>query len=166
MDKVKDRLLLIFILSLILVLRITYISNSPYEQGENWRQSDTESIARNFLEDKFNIFYPQFNYDGPLPNYVQLEFQITTFIIAILYKFFGYNYIFARAVPLCFFMGSGIFLYLIGRMFYSKEQAYIVLVIYGILPINIYFSRAIMPESAALFFYLAAYYYFLKWIKE
>ena len=34
MDKVKDRLLLIFILSLILVLRITYISNSPYEQGE------------------------------------------------------------------------------------------------------------------------------------
>lgn len=166
MDKVKDRLLLIFILSLILVLRITYISNSPYEQGENWRQSDTESIARNFLEDKFNIFYPQFNYDGPLPNYVQLEFQITTFIIAILYKFFGYNYIFARAVPLCFFMGSCIFLYLIGRMFYSKEQAYIVLVIYGILPINIYFSRAIMPESAALFFYLAAYYYFLKWIKE
>ena len=45
MDKVKDRLLLIFILSLILVLRIPYISNSPYEQGENWRQSDTESIA-------------------------------------------------------------------------------------------------------------------------
>ena len=159
MDKVKDRLLLIFILSLILVLRIPYISNSPYEQGENWRQSDTESIARNFLEDKFNIFYPQFNYDGPLPNYVQLEFQITTFIIAILYKFFGYNYIFARAVPLCFFMGSCIFLYLIGRMFYSKEQAYIVLVIYGILPINIYFL-VLLCRNRLRYFYLAAYYYF------
>jgi len=164
MDKVKDKCIFILILFFILLLRIPYISNSPYEQGENWRQSDTESIARNFVEERFNIFYPQFNYDGPLPNYVQLEFQITTFIIAILYKLFGYHYIFARVVPISFFMGSCIFLYLIGRFFYSKAQSYMILILYALIPINIYFSRAIMPESAALFFYLGAFYFYLKWI--
>lgn len=166
MDNIKANIALVLILLFILILRIPYINNSPYEQGENWRQSDTESIARNFVEYQFNIFYPQFNYDGPMPNYVQLEFQITTFIIAVLYHFFGYHYVIARAVPIAFFMGSCVFLYWIAKNFYSKEQAIIVLMLYGIFPINIYFSRAIMPESAALFFYLGAFYYFIKWLNR
>ena len=39
-----------------------------------------------------------------------------------------------------------------------------ILILYALIPINIYFSRAIMPESAALFFYLGAFYFYLKWI--
>lgn len=166
MSKIREKLITFIIICLILCLRIPYINQSPYEQGERWRQSDTESIARNFIEHRFNIFYPQFNYDGPMPNYVQLEFQVTTFLIAILYKCFGYKYMLARIVPILFFIGSCVFLYLIARKYYSIEQSRIALLLYGIFPINIFFSRAIMPESSALFFYLGAFYFFVVWIEK
>jgi hypothetical protein len=68
----KRRIITIAILIFILVLRFLYIANPPFELGDFWRQSDTEAIARNFVENRFNILYPQLNYDGPMPNYAQL----------------------------------------------------------------------------------------------
>jgi 4-amino-4-deoxy-L-arabinose transferase-like glycosyltransferase len=150
----------------IFALRLPYIANSPAEMGDMWRQPDTESIARNFAEQRFNIFYPQFNYDGPLPNYIQLEFQVTTFIIAVLYKLFGHSYIIARLVPTIFFMFSALYLYLICRDTYDRQMAWIAVLIYGLIPLNLFYSRAIMPESALLFFFLGAYYHFLRWLDE
>lgn len=147
----------------IFLIRIPYINNSPCEQGDYWRQSDTESIARNFIEGKFNIFYPQFYYDGPKPNYVQLEFQITTFLIALLYKAFGYHYYLARLVPITFFLGSSIYVYLIGKRYYGRDAGWFAAISYAIMPMNIFYTRAIMPESAALFFFIGGFYYFILW---
>lgn len=159
-----QRIVTIFIFLLIFFVRLPYISNTPFEIDYDWRQGDTESIARNFVEHRFNIFYPQVNYDGPLPNYVQLEFQITTFIIAILYKFFGYHYELARIVPLFFFMGSVFFVFLIAKKYYSLFISWITILLYSFLPITLYYSRAIMPEATALFFFTGAFYFFDQWM--
>ncbi len=147
----------------VFLTRIPYINNCPCEQGEYWRQSDTESIARNFVEDRFNILYPQFNYDGEKPNYVQLEFQITTFAIAILYKVFGYHYFLARIIPIIFFLGSTIFVYMIAKKYYGREAGWFSVISYSIMPMNIFYTRTIMPESAALFFFTGAFYFFSQW---
>ncbi|MDF2889971.1 MAG: glycosyl transferase family 39 [Clostridia bacterium] len=155
--------IVVLVFLFIFILRIPYINNSTAEMGELWRQTDTESIARNFIKYKFNIFYPQFNYDGVPPIYVQLEFQITTFLIAILYKVFGYHIWLARLVPISFFMLSVYYLYLVAKIFFPMPQSLLVIMIYSILPINIYFSRAIMPEAALLCFFNGAFYFFLKW---
>lgn len=164
MGKSKRTLIITILVFLsVFLIRIPHMNNSPCEQGDYWRQSDTESIARNFVEDKFNIFYPQFNYDGPKPNYIQLEFQITTFLIAILYKAFGYHYFLARIVPIGFFMGSAIYLYLIAKKYYGYAAAWFTVMLYSIIPLNLFYTRAIMPESAALFFFIGAFYYFILW---
>lgn len=152
--------LLLFLL--LVSLRIPSLQNPPVEYHA-WRQSDTEAIARNFFEQRLNIFYPQLNYDGPLPNYVQLELQITTFLIALAYKAFGPSYFAARVVPLFFFVGSAYFFYLLVKKQYSYTTAWLATLIYGLFPINLFFSRAIMPESAALFFSLGGFYYFTEW---
>lgn len=156
----------ILVFLFILAIRLPHINNSPCEHGDFWRQSDTESIARNFIEDRFNIFYPQFYYDGAKPNYVQLEFQITTFIIALLYKAFGYHYYLARLVPIIFFMGSALYVYLIAKRYYGNPAGWFAAIAYAIMPINIFYSRAIMPESAALFFFTGAFYYFVRWYDD
>lgn len=156
----------ILVFAFIFSIRIIYINNSPCEQGDFWRQSDTESIARNFIEDRFNIFYPQFNYDGEKPNYVQLEFQITTFIIALLYRAFGYSNYIARLVPIMFFIGSAAYVYLITKRYYKNPAAWFAALAYAIMPMNIFYTRAIMPESAALFFFTGAFYYFIKWYDD
>ncbi|WP_231506520.1 ArnT family glycosyltransferase [Paenibacillus sp. UNC451MF] len=156
---------ILLILILIAALRVPSLANSPYEY-DSWRQSDTESIAINFLENRFNLMYPQLNYDGPMPNYVQLEFQITTWIIAVMYNLFGYHYELARMVPLSFFIGSAYFLYLIAKRFYQMPTAWIATLMYGILPLHILYSRAIMPESTALFFMVGAFYLFVRWMDQ
>jgi 4-amino-4-deoxy-L-arabinose transferase-like glycosyltransferase len=161
--KHKQVWIVVLIFLLIFATRIPYINNSTAEAGELWRQTDTESIARNFIKYRFNIFYPQLNYDGVPPIYVQLEFQITTFLIAILYKIFGYHIWLARLVPISFFMLSVYFLYLIAKRFFSLPQALVVIIIYSMLPLNIYFSRAIMPEASLLCFFNGAFYFFIKW---
>lgn len=164
--KKSEVIITIAIIILIFSLRLPYINNAPPERGDLWRQSDTESIARNFLNHEFNILRPQFNYDGPLPNYVQLEFQITTFVIAMLYRIFGHHYYLARIVPAIFFMVSVYYLFRLIREIYGVKAAWIIIIIYGTLPINLYFSRAIMPESAALCFFNGAFFYFYKWYIE
>lgn len=160
--KDKRRILLYTVFGIILAIRLINISNPPLDYS-SWRQVDTDSIARNFLEYKFNIFYPQLNYDGPMPNYVQLEFQLTTFIIAILYKIFGVSYILGRMVPIAFFMGSCFFLYRLVKIKSGINTALMAVLIYGTLPINVIYSRNIMPESAMLFFTVGALYYYLLW---
>lgn len=158
----KSQAVTVIIFIGLILLRLPGMDNSPAEY-HSWRQSDTEAIARNFSRNTFNIFYPQLNYDGPLPNYVQLEFQITTFLIAILYRLWGHYYYLARLVPLLFFCGSAYFLYLIGKRIAGKLTGWLALAAYGLFPFCIYFSRAIMPESAALFFMTGGMYYFLVW---
>ena len=41
------------------------------------------AIARNFARLQFNIMHPQTTYNGPPPNYVELELQIVPFMAAI-----------------------------------------------------------------------------------
>ena len=150
----------------IFISRLPYIDQPPVEMGDYWRQPDTESIARNFVQYRFNIFYPQVNYDGVRPNYVQLEPQITTFLIAILYKLFGFHFWLARLVPIVFFMFSVYFLYRIAKRFFSFPQALTVIILYSLLPLNIFFSRAVMPEAALLCFFNGAFYFFLQWLDD
>lgn len=155
---------LAIVITLVALIRLYHISTAPLELEESWRQADTESIARNFVQYKFSILYPNFNYDGPLPNVPALEFQVTTFLIAVLYKLFGYSYLWARLVPVSFFMLSALLLYLFAKKHLGQRGALFSLLIYGTLPINVYYSRAIMPEAAALFFHIAGLYCFDYWI--
>ncbi len=161
----KESLITILIFLLLILLRLPGLDNSPAEY-HSWRQSDTEAMARNLLEQKFNIFYPQLNYDGAPPNYAQLELQITTFLIAGLYGLIGHYYFLARIIPLLFFLGSAYYLYRIGKEAADQLTGWLALVIYGTFPFCLFFSRAIMPESAALLFMTAGFYYFMVWQKK
>lgn len=163
--KDKSRYLVIVVFVIIFLMRLYKISNPPLDYS-SWRQTDTDSIARNFADYNFNIFCPQLNYDGPMPNYVQLEFQVTTFIIAIFYRIFGYSPIIGRSIPIAFFMGSCCYLYFLVKRKSGVKIAALSVLFYGILPLNVLYSRNIMPESSLMFFTLGALYYFMEWIDK
>ncbi|MGE5674904.1 MAG: hypothetical protein ACM3XM_13695, partial [Mycobacterium leprae] len=117
----RYRLWLLFLF--LFCLRLYGVGHSPFEQGEYWRQPDTESVALNFLHYRFNILQPNFNYDGPLPNVVALELQVTTTLIALLYRLFGQHYALARLVPILFFTGSCAYLYGLSRRYIGERGA-------------------------------------------
>jgi 4-amino-4-deoxy-L-arabinose transferase-like glycosyltransferase len=161
----KLDIILIAILVFAFLVRL-YGIESPLADFSSWRQVDTTSIARFFAENGFNIFHPQLLYDGPGPNYTQLELQITTFLIAILFKFAGMRELYARIIPVLFFTGSALLLFLFIKKLTDRPTALLSTLVYSVLPMGIYYSRTVQPESSMLFFGIAALYTFLLWLEK
>ncbi|HEY5256966.1 MAG TPA: hypothetical protein VIJ12_01155, partial [Candidatus Baltobacteraceae bacterium] len=148
------------------LLRLPGIHN-PMLDHPNWRQGDTASIARNFARLNYSIMAPQTNYDGPPPNYVELELQIVPFLAATLYKFFGVHEIFGRLLTLLFSLGTVVTLGLFGRWLLSSWPAGLVAAFsFAVAPGSIYYGRTFMPDAAMVFFLTAGLYACARLIVE
>jgi len=141
-----------------LALRLKGIHN-PLLDHPGWRQGDEASIARNFAALRYNIFYPQTNYNGPPPNYVELELQIVPFLAATFYKIFGVHEIAGRIVTILFSLGTVAVLAFFGRWLFASAKAGILAALfYAVMPGSIYYGRTFMPDAAMVFFMTAALY--------
>lgn len=56
---------------------------------QNWRESDTQTIARHLAEPGASIFYPRVDWGGAGPGYVETEFQLYTWIVSRFMVFYG-----------------------------------------------------------------------------
>jgi 4-amino-4-deoxy-L-arabinose transferase-like glycosyltransferase len=149
-----------------LLLRLKGI-HDPLLDHPAWRQGDTASIARNFAHLQYSIMYPQTNYDGPPPNYVELEMQIVPFLAATLYKLFGVHEIFGRLITLVFSLGTVAVVGFFGRWLFSSALAGLAAAFfYAIFPGSIYYGRTFTPDTAMVFFLTAALYVVARLIVE
>jgi 4-amino-4-deoxy-L-arabinose transferase-like glycosyltransferase len=140
------------------ILRLKGIHN-PLLDHPGWRQGDEASIARNFAALRYNIFYPQTNYDGPPPNYVELELQIVPFLAATFYKMFGVHEIAGRIITILFSLGTVAVLALFGRWLFASATAGILAALfYAVMPGSVYYGRTFTPDTAMVFFMTAALY--------
>lgn len=152
------KLALIAILALTLALRLKGI-HDPLLDHPGWRQGDTAAIAKNFATLQYNILYPQTNYDGPPPNYVELELQIVPFIAATLYKMVGIHEIIGRLITIAFSLGTVAVLAFFGRWLFVRESGGLfAALLYAIMPGSIYYGRTFTPDATMVFFLTAALY--------
>lgn len=161
-------LLLCALLAAFFLLQLTRINQAPWENYDSWRQTDTYTIAQNYVRYDMNPLHPQFNYDGPGENYVQLELQVMPYLSALVFKLTGSQPFWVpRLISLLFFMGSASFTFGIGRQMLKNDWAALCgAAVYLALPISVLYARAIMPEAAALLFYTGAIYYFMRWYEK
>jgi 4-amino-4-deoxy-L-arabinose transferase-like glycosyltransferase len=157
--------IIFYILLLALLLRLYHIT-FPVSGWHSWRQSDTAAIARNFYENGYKLLYPQVDWGGGTPGYVESEFQIYPFFVALLYSVFGVNDMWGRMLSVIFSLVTIYMLYLFVRKIITDKVALWSALIYAVLPLNIYYSRAFMPESAMLMCSVFGIYYFYKWFEE
>ena len=99
-----------------------------------------------------NIFYPQTDYNGPPPNYVELELQIVPFAAAQLYRAFGVHEIFLRLLVILFSIATIPLIFALGSELYARRAGLIAALLYAVSPGPVYYGRANIPESAMLFF--------------
>lgn len=147
------------------IIRLYHI-NFPVSGWHSWRQSDTASIAKNFYENGYNILFPQIDWGGDTPGYVESEFQLYPFIVSLFYEVFGVSDFFGRFLSVIFSMFTIYGLYLLVRKIISKKTALWAAFIYAIIPLNIYYSRAFMPESMMLMFIVYGIYLFVLWLED
>jgi len=166
-DKWVASVLAIILVAVFAAIQLPTLWNLPWEKYDSWRQGDTYSIAVNFFRREYNILKPQFNYDGAKNNYVQLELQIMPFLSATVFKLINRaTPVVPRGINLLFFLGSALYLYLIMRRFAGVIPSVLGLAVYLFMPVTMLYSRAIMPEAPALFFYCGGVYYLLRWHLE
>jgi hypothetical protein len=159
-------LLLGVIVLFAVVLRLKGIHN-PILDHPGWRQGDTASIARNFAVLQYNILYPQTNYNGPPPNYVELELQIVPFLAASLYKIFGIHEIFGRLITLAFSVGTVAVIGLFARWLFTSSVAGIIAAFFfAVFPGSAYYGRTFTPDTTMVFFLAAALYVVTRLIVE
>lgn len=72
------------------LLRLPLLFTSLSFGIDEWRQTDTASIAYHFYENGYKLFYPQIFWGGNGPGYVETEFQLYPFLVSILYNFGNY----------------------------------------------------------------------------
>ena len=154
------------VLLLALVLRLHGIHN-PMLDHPGWRQGDTASIARNFATLQYNIFAPQTNYDGPPPNYVELELQIVPFLAATAYKIAGVHEVIGRIISIAFSLGTVLVLGLFARRLFASDVAgLIAAAIFAIMPGSMYYGRTFTPDTTMVFFLTLALYLFERFLVE
>ena len=141
--------------------------HNPLLDHPGWRQGDTAAIARNFAQLNFNIFYPQTEYNGAPPNYVELELQIVPFLAAMAYKLFGVHEIFGRLIAIAFGVGTiAVVGYFARWLFASAAAGVAAMALYAIYPGSIYYSRTFQPDGAMVFFLVAALYAWSRWVVD
>jgi hypothetical protein len=149
-----------------LVLRLKGL-HDPLLDHPGWRQGDTAAIARNFATLRYNIFFPQTEYNGPAPNYVELELQIVPFLAATLYKIFGVHEVFGRLIAIGFGVATIAVVGAFARWLFASTAAGIAaLALYAVLPGSIYYARTFQPDVAMVFFLCAALYAFARWVVD
>lgn len=156
------RLALVAIVVLGACLRL-YGVHDPIIDHPGWRQGDEAAIARNFAQLQDDPLRPQTDYDGPPPNYVELELQIVPYAAAQLYRIFGVHELFARLIVIAFSLGTIVLLYCFGRDVFSRRAGLVAALAYAIAPGAVYYGRTITPDTDMVFFMTGALWCWWRW---
>ncbi len=145
------------------VLVRCYNVNTPLLERHIGRQYDTAAIARNFSEARMNILYPQINWRGDTPGYVESEFAGYTYTVAVLYKIFGVHEVIGRLLNISLFAIAAVFLFLLVRRIYNDRSALMAVLFYTFIPLSFIFSRTFQPDTMICLACLAGVYCFWRW---
>lgn len=159
---------LVVVIFIWIIIQISFaIPDSIVADWMSWRQSDTQSIARNFMKSDSNIFYPQINWGGTGPGFVECEFQLYTFLIAQVMKISGESELTGQLLNLLFISLTAFVIFLALRL-YSKNQiaAMVGAVFFLVSNGPVHLSTAIMPDALCILFYSSGLYFFLKFLDD
>ena len=149
------------------ILRIPLLFTPLSFAIDEWRQTDTASIAYLFYANGHRLFYPQIFWGGSGPGYVETEFQIYPYLVSLLYNFWGENYWLGKIVSLLFSVFSWIMFYPLARKFLGETRAAKWALFFLVFsPLCLRYSVAFMPEATVMFFYVASLYFFVSWTKS
>jgi hypothetical protein len=151
--------LFIFFLVVLIAQRLIHLLGR-IEEPLAWRQFDTEFYAYDFYKNGIDLFKPSVSWMGGYKTTI-LEFPLISGVISVFYLLFEPSVFIARSVIFVFFLGSAFYLYKLFAKLYYRSLASIILLVYLLLPLSIYYSRAVNIDFPVMFFSLSALYYFI-----
>jgi len=166
MSSMSSRIKIVFILIFIAgsLVRIADIFR-PIDKP-SWRECDLGSISRNFVREDFNPLYPRIDWRGTSPGYAEMEFTLYPTLIAATYEIFGVHDFTGRVWAFIFSLGTLFFFFKLARFYLDDTFAIFAAVFFAFNPLVVEISTAIQPEGLMIFTYLAAVYFFVRWLEN
>jgi len=172
--KNKGLLLLLCVLLGGLVVRLYGISH-PLADWHSWRQSDTSSVSRNFVQNGYDVFKPRFDDLSNIPSgldnpqgYRFVEFPIYNLLQAGFYdifRFFSLE-VWGRIITIAFSLAGVYFLYKITSVYSTEKVALLAAFFYAFLPFSIYYGRVILPDTAMVSMILGGLFFFHIYLEQ
>jgi 4-amino-4-deoxy-L-arabinose transferase-like glycosyltransferase len=147
------------------VLRIFHLGEAV-DKPHSWRQFDTLQYIEGYYYDEAPFLEPSVCWMGGHKTLI-LEFPLPEYLVAKLYSVFGPHLLVARLFFLFFFLLSAYFLFKSLKVVFSDSRVpELATLIYGILPLSLYYSRAIHIDFFVFAFAFGALYFALRAIQE
>lgn len=162
----RSRAILTLLLLAGVSARLLTLTIPAFEDPHAWRQYDTAAVARNFAEGQFRILYPQIDWRGNSPGYVESEFPIYTATVAILYRLFGVHEWLGGAVNVAVYALGALLLLALVRRLFGEREAFFAIFFYTVVPLSFVFTRTFQPDAFLALASLAGVYYFWQWIER
>ncbi|HSV95029.1 MAG TPA: phospholipid carrier-dependent glycosyltransferase [Spirochaetia bacterium] len=162
--------LLVSVLVIALVARLYKIDN-PIADWHSFRQADTASVTRNFVDKGVNLLVPTYHdvsniqsgFDNP-EGFRMVEFPLYNLLHLEVYKLvpnIGLDMA-GRLTSVILSLVSIVFMYLIVNKLSGLFMAFLTSLFMAILPFNIFYSRVILPEPLMIMTLLASYWFLLQ----
>ena len=167
--KYFEYLLLAIILVLGLALRL-YKINNPIADWHSWRQADTASVSRVYVQQGVNLLIPRYHDISSIqtgifnPNgYRVVEFPFYNAITAVAFNSFPKFSleVWSRLITISTALVTSFFLYLIGKNLMGRWGGLLSAFFYLAIPFNIYFTRVILPDPMGVMFGIISLWAFL-----
>lgn len=167
-------IILSLILFLGLIARLYKITN-PIADWHSWRQADTSSVSRVYVQQGINLLMPRYHdissIQTGLPNpngYRMVEFPIYNALQALSFEFLHHFSleVWGRLVTIFLSLITSFFLYLIGKRLLGTWGGVLSAAFYLFIPFNIYFTRIILPDPMGVTFAVISIWAFLEFFEN
>lgn len=132
-----------------------------------WRQTETQTMIRNFAEEDFNILNPRVNNNGDGNDIFRMEFPLMQWIYAVFFKIFGDHIIISRILTWL----TGLFcIFGFYRLCYGFTRSPVASLLctwaFTMAPTFFFYTMNPMPDIMAFCFSIWGLVFFFRWVRH
>ena len=152
-----------------------YKINEPLADWHSWRQVDTASVSRTYVEQGIDLLNPRYHdvssIQTGIPNPKGLRL-VELPIFNVIHAFLTISFpnlsleFWGRMTSIIFSLFSVLFLFLLGERYIGKWGGILAAFFFAFIPFNIFYSRVILPEPTAVALSLGALWFFSQFIEK
>lgn len=142
-----------------------FVTQAPIEKAHNWRQTLTNTIARNYANAETTFLEPKIDHAGKRDGIIGSEFPIYNFTIAKMMQWFGFQHWYGRLINLIFTcLGIWCFYLIVKRLFDADAALYAG--IFLLFSVWFNFGRKIMPDTLSLSLVIMGIYQAIRFLDK
>lgn len=130
-------------------------------------QTQRASIALNYYKADMNFFKPRIQRHMEGEGITGVEFPVIYYLGAIMYKLFGFNEMYLRAISLIIVtLGLYLFYLMAAKILKNNIIAIIITISGSLSPVFLFYTPNFMPDAPSMALHLGAWFFFFKYLTD